>query len=150
MIRIVAAQEAHLGSVWALDQAVSPVFSKISGYESLLCNDGLVLVALDDDDLLMGFAAFSHVHDESTLLNLAVEPRLWGQSVARSLLRESWRALLHRGVSRVLLEVRASNAPAQQLYKSEGFAEDGVRANYYSLKGGSREAAVLMSRNLEL
>jgi ribosomal-protein-alanine N-acetyltransferase len=35
----------------------------------------------------------------------------------------------------VLLEVRASNAPARALYRSAGFFEHGVRRAYYSDNG---------------
>ena len=46
---------------------------------------------------------------------------------------------------RVLLEVRASNAPARALYERLGFAVAGVRRRYYHDNG---EDAVLMTLDL--
>ena len=45
----------------------------------------------------------------------------------------------------VWLEVRASNTRAQQLYQQVGFKRVGERKNYYPLKPGQREDAVVMS-----
>ena len=48
---------------------------------------------------------------------------------------------------RFYLEVRASNAAAIALYEAAGFAEMGVRHNYYPAKKG-REDALLMAMEL--
>ncbi len=47
----------------------------------------------------------------------------------------------------VLLEVRRSNAGAQQLYQSEGFHELGVRKAYYPADNG-REDAIILAKYL--
>ena len=49
------------------------------------------------------------------------------------------------GISRLLLDVRESNAPAIAFYKDYGFAEDGIRRRFYA---DPEEDAVLMSREL--
>jgi ribosomal-protein-alanine N-acetyltransferase len=45
------------------------------------------------------------------------------------------------------LEVRPSNAAARALYRAEGFAEVGLRRDYYPAAGG-REDAVIMELRL--
>ncbi|WP_025733523.1 GNAT family N-acetyltransferase [Carnimonas nigrificans] len=50
---------------------------------------------------------------------------------------------------RLLLEVRASNAPALALYRQCGFVLDGRRRDYYPLVDGGREDALLMSWSAE-
>ena len=51
-----------------------------------------------------------------------------------------------QGVSRLLLEVRASNAAAIGLYRKYGFIETGRRKNYYPLPEGGYEDAILMEK----
>jgi ribosomal-protein-alanine N-acetyltransferase len=51
------------------------------------------------------------------------------------------------GKQRVVLEVRASNAPAIVLYRSAGFSEIGLRRDYYAAVNG-REDAILMGCEL--
>ena len=48
----------------------------------------------------------------------------------------------------IWLEVRESNARAREVYLRHGFAEVGLRKNYYPNPNGPREHAVLMSLKL--
>ncbi|WOJ96424.1 GNAT family N-acetyltransferase [Congregibacter brevis] len=145
-------REATLGdidAILAIDGAYSPVFNLAENYIRLLGSSGLLVVATRED-ILCGFAACSRVLDEATLLNLVVEPSSQGLGVARLLLKTTTDRLVHGGVTRLMLEVRASNEPAQSLYRSIGFTKDGLREHYYrGLNGARSEAAVLMSRQLE-
>jgi len=52
------------------------------------------------------------------------------------------------GFPSMLLEVRASNQPAQGLYSSLGFTAIGLRKGYYPGLDGIREDAVVMQKNL--
>jgi ribosomal-protein-alanine N-acetyltransferase len=139
---------ADLPAVLALDRSCSPVYRQISAYQDLLEHSGLILLARSAEELA-GFAACSLVLDQATLLNLAVAPSSRRLGVARALLRQTASSLAACGVNRLLLEVRESNVAAQALYRSEGFARDGQRSNYYPGNGGPRETAVLMSLRLE-
>jgi len=47
------------------------------------------------------------------------------------------------GMAQVLLEVRASNEAASDLYLAEGFAEIGRRPGYYPSSSGREDARVL-------
>jgi ribosomal-protein-alanine N-acetyltransferase len=47
----------------------------------------------------------------------------------------------------MVLEVRASNLPAINLYRKAGFADIGLRREYYPAENG-REDAILMGRGL--
>ena len=67
--------------------------------------------------------------------NLAVHPELRRQGVGRSLLQGVIDETRERGLKRVTLEVRKSNAAAQRLYYSLGFVAQGVRKGYYSDNG---------------
>ncbi|MEN2740484.1 ribosomal protein S18-alanine N-acetyltransferase [Microbacterium sp. X-17] len=54
-----------------------------------------------------------------------------GRTLLTALLAEA----ATRGVREVFLDVRADNAPAQELYRSEGFVEIGRRPGYYQAVG---------------
>ena len=65
------------------------------------------------------------------ILNLAVDPDHRRRGIARALLDRGLAELARRGADEVFLEVRESNASAQQLYRGAGFRPVGVRADYY-------------------
>ena len=75
--------------------------------------------------------------DESELLNLAVAPEFRRKGLARALVQQLLNA---RGAS-LYLEVRESNHPARNLYKSMGFQEVNIRPEYYQ---NPPEAAIVM------
>ena len=101
---------------------------------------------------LLGFAFFSFILDEAELLQIAIDPRQRGLGAAKKLLSEAMALLNERSIARLFLEVRASNDPAIALYRCLGFLDDGCRKAYYpaEVEGGSREDALLMSRDLTL
>ncbi|MEW6446006.1 MAG: ribosomal protein S18-alanine N-acetyltransferase [Pseudomonadota bacterium] len=96
---------------------------------------------------IAAYAVAMTIMDEAHLLNLCTAPEWQGQGVGRGMLRHVMDECAAHGMTRMLLEVRASNTPAMGLYRGEGFGEDGVRKGYYPASGG-REDAVLMSRAL--
>ena len=78
---------------------------------------------------------------EGEILDLAVLPEVRRQGIARKLLAHTWCALDLAGVKEVYLEVRASNAPAIELYRGEGFRPVGIRQRYY--RNPAEDALVL-------
>lgn len=139
-----------LDAVLALDRRYSPVFAAARRYADLHGDRGLVLVATDADGV-RGFAAWSRVLDEASLLNLAVLPAARRAGLARALLAAGNERLARLGVRRILLEVRESNQAARRLYTAAGFCRDGLRPAYYPVGDrGAREAALLMSQQLEV
>ena len=69
--------------------------------------------------------------DEVHITNLAVDPGWHRHKIATRLLAALLRAGTARGATGVTLEVRESNRPAQELYRSFGLAPVGVRKRYY-------------------
>lgn len=90
---------------------------------------------------LAGSLTMWNLAGEGEIANVAVDPIFWRQGIGRALLQTALDKSVELRLTRLLLEVRASNLPAQQLYRSFGFEEDGRRPNYYP----NQEAAVLMS-----
>lgn len=81
---------------------------------------------------IVGFIGLSVVLDEAEVINLAVEPAHRNVGIGRSLVLEALKWLVGQNVCSVFLEVRFSNIPAIELYKTVGFDEIGVRKRYYS------------------
>lgn len=93
---------------------------------------------------LLGVSIFWIVHDEVHVLNVATAPEHRRRGVGRRLME----ATLDEGRARkcclATLEVRRSNEPAINLYKSFGFRPVGVRPNYYVEEGQLPEDAIVM------
>lgn len=124
-------------SPWSLSQFISACRS----------DRDQVRVACDDEGRAVGFAIFSEVLGEASLLNIAVHPEWQRQGVGLLLLEAVLDELRRGGAQRIVLEVRASNASAIALYRRLGFDNDGLRKKYYPAAEG-REDAVLMSLEL--
>jgi len=84
---------------------------------------------------IVGYAGIWVMTDEAHITTIASHPDARGQGVGEFLLV----ALVHRatavGARWMTLEVRASNAVAQKLYRKYTFKEMGVRRRYYSDNG---------------
>ena len=73
----------------------------------------------------------------------AAERQEKSRLIAEKLLTESM-ALLPRGISSVVMEVRSQNIAALALYNKLGFEKLGVRKNFYSVP---KDNAVVMQYN---
>lgn len=69
--------------------------------------------------------------DEADLMVVAVSTAWRGRGLGRFLLHALHREAAARNIHRIILEVRASNTPAQQLYLAEGYRKVNVIKNYY-------------------
>lgn len=87
--------------------------------------------------------------DEIHLLNIAVARAWQGRGLAVELLHALYERCREQRAEALWLEVRPSNARARALYLREGFADIGVRKNYYPCEGG-REDALVMRREIKL
>jgi len=83
----------------------------------------------------LAFSLAWSVADELQLLDMATHPSHRRRGYARALLAELLSHARRERKRLVLLEVRQSNEPAIQLYRSMGFRTTGVRRGYYSDTG---------------
>lgn len=112
---------------------------------------------LNPADQLVGYVVAMAGVDEAHLLNITISPDHRGQGWAVPMLDAlaAWAVLAgglesgHScGAQTLLLEVRASNARAQQVYERFGFKRIGLRKRYYPDTRESREDAVVMRLDL--
>ena len=93
-------------------------------------------------DKIVGYALFWLLPDEVDIHNIAVHAEFRRRGLGQALLRQVVDQARSRDSSRVTLEVRVSNIPAQKLYESVGFLTKGLRKGYYSDDG---EDALIMA-----
>jgi ribosomal-protein-alanine N-acetyltransferase len=86
----------------------------------------LILVAANEIAAFLAWRAIAD--DEFEILQLVTTALFRRQGFARKLLQ----TFVQQKRGNVFLEVRESNAPARQLYHSEGFTEIARRRQYYS------------------
>ncbi len=92
---------------------------------------------------IIGYLCGWIVSDELQILNIAIRPDHRRQGFARKLISFVINEARKKGVRLANLEVRESNVPAIELYKSLGFKIIGERPGYYRTPSG-REKALLM------
>jgi ribosomal-protein-alanine N-acetyltransferase len=80
---------------------------------------------------VVGFLAGWTVADELHVNNIAAHPNFRRMGIGSKLLESAIEEGKRRGAAFVMLEVRASNRPAQSLYKKFGFKYVGRRSDYY-------------------
>jgi ribosomal-protein-alanine N-acetyltransferase len=93
-----------------------------------------------------GFLVASLLPPQAELEIIAVDPRFQRRGLGRKLFEELSHKLHMAGVREVVLEVRASNQAALELYRVLGFVETGRRRRYYA---DPQEDAVLLRLQLK-
>ena len=143
-VRIVPMTADHLDEVAELERiCFSTPWSRNMLAEELDNLLSAFLVALDDNDRVVGYAGVQVILDEGYITNIAVRPECRRQGVAAKLLQVFMDFAKANKLSFLTLEVRASNYDAIALYGSRGFRSMGRRKNYYE---HPKEDAIIMTR----
>lgn len=144
---LVPMTHAWLDAVASVEQtAYTHPWSRLNFADSLAA--GYQAQVLARGDALLGYFVALHAVDHVHLLNLTVAPPHQRQGWARVLLDALALWSLQKQAQWLWLEVRASNARAQQVYLRRGFVRVGQRKGYYPAPGGKREDALVMSLKL--
>lgn len=101
-----------------------------------------MLLAAYEDKKLIGYLILYYVLEDGEIARIAVDDSCRRQGVASRMFTELKNLCKDIGVSKLLLDVRESNAAAHAFYEEQGFVRDGIRKNYYA---DPVENAVLMS-----
>ena len=104
------------------------------------------LVAVQDD-MVVGYIGSQSTIDGTDVMNVAVHPDWRRQGIAEQLIENLIEELKERGSHALMLEVRASNAPAIALYGKMGFRQVGLRKNYYR---NPKEDALILRKEWEI
>ena len=125
---------ASLGDVAALAALEQVCFSdpwSAAGIRETIQYETARAFVAQESGRIVGYVMARISGQEGEILDLAVPPDQRRRGIASSLLRAVVEALQSGGVREMYLEVRESNHPAIQLYRSQGFRPVGLRPRYY-------------------
>ncbi|MGK2949494.1 MAG: ribosomal protein S18-alanine N-acetyltransferase [Acidimicrobiales bacterium] len=135
----------HLRGVQRIERQVYPrpwsmgLFMSELGYRG-----SRVYVVARVGSTVVGYGGVMLVTDDGHITTLAVDPAWHRHKIGTRLLLTLSEAAVARGAKNLTLEVRASNAAAQELYRAFGFAPAGIRKGYYV---ETKEDAIVMWAN---
>lgn len=135
----------HLRGVMRIEQQVYPrPWSMGLFMTELAYRESRVYLTARVGSSVVGYGGLMLVVDDGHITTLAVDPRWHRYKLGTRILLTLARSGIDRGAKNLTLEVRASNAPAQALYRAFGFAPAGVRKGYYV---ETKEDAIVMWAN---
>jgi ribosomal-protein-alanine N-acetyltransferase len=141
---IKAMEEAHLAAVAALEASLSPLpwlhqhFS-----DSLKVGFPAWVVEEENSGRIVAYLVLMLAVDEIHILNVGVAKDRQGLGIGGHLMSFAIAWARKNGGVRMILEVRPSNTRARALYARCGFAQIGLRKDYYDAEGGKEDALCL-------
>lgn len=125
-------KQTDLAQVCAIEAAIFSDAWTMQSFEETMQNpESCLLVAVDDEDTVLGYCCLYTAVDEGEIVNVAVADKARRLGVGYALVSALMREGSLRGVTFFYLEVRESNLPAQKLYEKLGFKAAGLRKNFY-------------------
>lgn len=140
-IEIVPFNECHILDIFKIS---SMSFITPWSYEAIkeeLKNKFAKYVVAKLNDVVIGFGGVWLILDEGHITNIAIHPEYRGIGAGDMILEALIELCRLEGIASMTLEVRSSNIAAQNLYKKHGFAEAGIRKNYYA---DTKEDGIIM------
>ena len=95
------------------------------------------------DGATIGYTVLMRAADEVHLLNLSIAADSQRRGYGSLLLERICELARAQGARLLFLEVRPSNAAGLRLYERHGFAQVGVRRDYYPAHAGREDALIL-------
>ena len=131
-MEITKMNEAHVASVAAIEkECFGPAAWSERSVASELTNKLALWLVAVDGGTVAGYVGSQTVCDETDMMNVAVTSDFRRRGIAEELVNALATELKAMGSRSLTLEVRASNTPAISLYQKLGFAQTGLRKNYY-------------------
>lgn len=122
-----------IGTVGRLENKLFPVdaWPLQMFYDEFFQPDTRRYVVAEVDGAMVAYAGLMCVDTTADIQTIGVLPAFEGRGIGRALLTELLAEAVRRGADNVMLEVRADNPRAQQLYTRFGFERIHIRRKYY-------------------
>lgn len=140
------ATKEDIEGLYALEQDTFSVPWSREAITQEFSNDVATYLVAEEAGKIIGYVGVWCVLDEGQITNVAVHKSYRRCGIGRALITNLIELGKVRQLLSLLLEVRRSNIPAQELYRNCGFQEIGTRKNYYTKP---TEDAVLMALDLQ-
>ena len=135
--------ETHINGVYELSKECFAIPWTLDSINNELNNPLAKYVIAQDLSTgdVIGFVGVWIIAGEGDITNIAVSSKYRMLGIASNLLIKLFDVCKTFNCENITLEVRASNIPAQNLYRKFNFKEEGIRKGYYSDNG---EDAIIM------
>ncbi|EKY22202.1 ribosomal protein S18-alanine N-acetyltransferase [Clostridium celatum] len=139
---------SHINGVYQLSKECFAIPWTLDSINNELNNPLAKYVIAQDlsTNEVIGFVGMWIIAGEGDITNIAVNSSYRKQGIASNLFSKLIEFSKEFNCTDITLEVRASNTPAQNLYKKFGFQEEGIRKKYYSDNG--EDAIIMWKRNI--
>ena len=137
--------ENDIEAVAALESGIFPDPWSAKSIKETHENNSACILGAYKEEVLIGYVIFYYVLDEGEIARIAVSPSYRRQGVADQIFMGLIDFCRRKDIERILLDVRISNEPAIAFYRKSGFADDGIRKNFYD---NPKEHALLMSTSV--
>lgn len=145
MLNVREINENDIEKIAKMEKEVFSDAWTVKGIKDTVSQSQAFVLVAEKDQNVVGYCIVYYVLDEGEIARIAVDSSSRRQGVGRKLLDHLCLVCLEKGVFRILLDVRESNLAARTFYLNYGFAEDGIRKNFYERP---KEHAVLMSKEI--
>ena len=145
MAEIKRISENDIETVAALESEIFSDSWSAKSIKETYENKAALILGAYQNDALIGYVIFYYVLDEGEIARIAVSPSHRRQGVAEEIFAGLLDFCKENNIERILLDVRISNEPAIAFYRKSGFADDGIRKNFYE---NPKEHALLMSADV--
>ena len=137
-----------LEGIYEVEKDAFPIPWPISSFEEELKNILATYLVAKIENKIVGYIGMWFVMDECHITNVAVHSEYRNQGIASKLINEMLKLCKEHATTYIMLEVRINNIPAQKLYSKFNFKEEVIRKGYYKNTDGTREDAIVMSKEL--
>lgn len=141
---IETATRADLDGIHRIEQASFPAPWRRDFFLSELSSDGRFALVARQDGEVIGYLFAMWIFDEMHVNKIAVDERMRRRGIADELMARCFDFARKHAVRTISLEVRLSNAGAQEFYRHLDFESSYLRPRYYP----DGEAAVVMVRTV--
>lgn len=112
--------------------------------DELESDNSYVIVAKNNENIIVGFAGLKVILDEANIMNIVVKKDFRHHGIGSILLRALINYSKKLNLKTITLEVNKNNLSAIRLYDKFSFDRLGIRKKYYN----GESDAIIMSKNL--
>ena len=131
-----------LPSILDIENQAYPIPWSVQTFKDCITKDYVCKLMLLNEQII-GYHVVQVILDEYHILNICISKDYQGKGFGKYQLLAIKDKAESELMNRILLEVRASNKTAKNLYLKSGFQQIGKRKNYYPIPDGREDAFVL-------